>query len=369
MEDIILEIGPEIAEEQISAQMFFETQTTQEAEYVATSSENDEDADLMGTTNVTSQQSFVQCKECFKTFPEKNNFYKHRMKHEVPERPFVCKICGESFTVFSCLIMHKRSTHPGEETYRPRRLHQDLMYKCMHCNKSYDDEEKFNRHTLFHTGGRPHECQECGKKFAFEDTLKRHLNEHQKPYRCETCGKSYSMEKWLIVHQRFHNGEKTYKCRKCGSHFETMLEYQRHKSAAHKEFKCDLCDKQFGTSAKLIYHRRAHTGEKPFQCDQCLRTFRTIKSCRSHMATHMKERRHKCDLCDKSYYDLQDLRDHKLAHTGERPHTCDICGKGFTRQKNLRAHTKTHFGTQVRKKPKAKIVRKEQEEWSSDKNF
>ena len=40
-----------------------------------------------------------------------------------------------------------------------------------------------------------------------------------------------------------------------------------------KPFKCDLCEKGFTESGKLIKHKQSHTGEKPIKCDLCEKGF------------------------------------------------------------------------------------------------
>ncbi|KAJ6515631.1 hypothetical protein C8R45DRAFT_810257, partial [Mycena sanguinolenta] len=57
---------------------------------------------------------------------------------------------------------------------------------CSECPKSFGRKGDLNRHSLLHTGHRPHSCPECGKSFAQYSALRTHINVHTgaKPYAC-----------------------------------------------------------------------------------------------------------------------------------------------------------------------------------------
>jgi len=56
-------------------------------------------------------------------------------------------------------------------------------FRCSACSKTFRRLEHLSRHTLTHTGQRPHSCrvQGCSKAFARADDLLRHHKLHNSP--------------------------------------------------------------------------------------------------------------------------------------------------------------------------------------------
>ena len=47
--------------------------------------------------------------------------------------------------------------------------------KCDICDKTLANKKTLSSHILTHTGEKPHECTQCGHRFALKGTLSSHI--------------------------------------------------------------------------------------------------------------------------------------------------------------------------------------------------
>lgn len=102
------------------------------------------------------------CNYCGRKVNSKTNLVEHMNKH-TGDRPFLCEICGKSFSYRTAVYKHKTFCH---STNAP--------FKCTICEKSFKVQRLLNQHMTTHTGQSRYKCDVCEKMFTTSTTLKLH---------------------------------------------------------------------------------------------------------------------------------------------------------------------------------------------------
>ena len=183
--------------------------------YVSESQQNSTDEDInFGERNMS-------CKKCGKTFKHKKSLKKHNLriplcdssyqtktegslikipdiskkivnkfnfKVEVkPIKSNKCEVCNHDFSSSDKLQIHV------EEYYS--------KYECCMCNKLLGNRHKLRNHHRTHTREKPFECRLCEKIFSECSSLRKHILTHNmKTFRCNNCGKSFARNDYLLKH-------------------------------------------------------------------------------------------------------------------------------------------------------------------------
>lgn len=119
---------------------------------------------LMDQSN-SALRPLYSCRFCSMRFDDTAALAHHEKVHGI--RPFICNICGRTFTQSRYLQIHVR-THIGEQPY-----------PCRFCSKRFSQCSARNMHERIHTEFRPHQCPVCGKSFIVNSALQKHLQKHQ----------------------------------------------------------------------------------------------------------------------------------------------------------------------------------------------
>ena len=156
---------------------------------------------------------------------------KHKQKH-------CCKLCGQGFAQLVSFKDHLKA-------------HTGFSYVCDKCTvtRRFTSSKAYKKHSKWHDEGeQTFKCNVCGKKFEYMYRLKSHEATHNEPsLQCtvhSSCGKDGTPKKFtfkheLLLHEKYANKEKMFKCTTCDKLFLSprTVRIHHHKNA-HSGMRC-----------------------------------------------------------------------------------------------------------------------------------
>ncbi|RZF34129.1 hypothetical protein LSTR_LSTR003539 [Laodelphax striatellus] len=329
------------------------------------------------------------CGFCDSYFPTRSELEQHFQEHRIMKKKIVSSDVYERGQMFACDLCG--APFKTEAKYRAHYCNPagaNSNNRCFQCNKSFRSADRLKFHKRFHEGAVPGYCEICQKTFPDEVKLYKHtmyLHSQNKGHCCEECGKVFRSVSSLRYHQRSHQGEtvmKPFTCEQCGKCFIRKSMLRNHMLATHKNlsqegtcFTCKICFEAFPSTDHAVAHMdihhsaechgestysfEMHTVTRLYICEYCERCFTNAATLNAHRERHPVDTPYQCKMCDSSFAAHDKLIEHKPMHFDyvdkaaqdysqdfniPTVYMCEFCERCFLNFTKLSEHLTVHYG-------------------------
>ena len=281
-----------------------------------------------------------KCQVCTYAFENPSGLERHIMhQHSNTFQMHECNVCGK-------LLKWKTSLNSHLKVH----LFVKAKHKCEICpSVSFENASGLKKHNIVMHSGKvqKHECHHCGKVIKRKRDLTVHMRIHltdTKEFKCDLCGKEFLERKNLNTHTISFCSKIAIKtkfdCEVCHRTYSSKTSFNYHKK--HHSIdptKCTYCDYECKYAAGLARHIKGVHLKENIKCEHCSAEFNENRKLKAHQRqTHFKITEFRCHLCYK-VFNSNILRSHHIRTVHEPPkYECHKCRKKFTQLHNMKKH-------------------------------
>jgi len=348
-----------------------------------------------------------KCSVCTKILEDEPRLGEHEQLH-TSENLFHCVICGLNLRSTFDLQLHVTRIHDALEFKCPiedceysfgtedrlknhlKRSHYapEKTLECSECPYKTANQDTLKWHMLRHTNAGAHPCtfQGCNRTFYHSTVLKRHIRVHHEesnPFECKICGKKFKYNQSLRRHEMQHGEERPFMCEICSDTFKVKKNFRNHQKVHAngrigarpriRRSRAEVSDTEIGRTKRpkttstasgdkdeksKSSCKKPRSTERPFSCQICNKSYNTNCYRKKHEEMHKtrgpiirgtgRRQTHppgvtfSCRYCGQTFKENRRRNDHEAYHRDERPHLCDLCPAAFKVKGDLSRHRRKH---------------------------
>lgn len=202
----------------------------------------------------------------------------------------------------------------------------ELIYRCYKCSRDFPSKVKLDDHNYIYHADKELKpdpkvpCDHCGRIFPMSRVKYHIARMHQvKNYTCNLCGRQYGTSTFLKAHIRAsHAGSGP--CPICGKVLTRRgLDAHRPRCGKVESIACELCPMTLTSYSHYLRHKRkVHEEKGIFMCGFCGKDCGRKETLVEHEAMHRGEQRWACSYCPKKFTFRTNYYTHCLkAHRAE----------------------------------------------------